>query len=316
MRRAGPPTVVLLLFTLCAAPVEAQPDDREARTHFASGSSYYSQGRYDDALREFTEAFRLASDPNKPLMLFNMAQAQERLGRIEEAVASFRRYLELDPNAEGRAAIEERVRTLTERLGATAIVLTVSEEGAHVFVDGHEVGTTPLPGPLTVAPGSHELRVEKDGFQAFRLRVSVDAGRQVEADATLVALVGPTSTVTPPVTSARERPGRPLPWILGGAAVLAVGAGTLLGVLALGKSDDAADESAGNRDLYDEHLADAETLAAAADICFGVGIAAGAVSIVLFLIGGQDDSAPATTSVRVSPLALRGGGGLVLGGGF
>ncbi len=310
---------VLLTAVLALGPTTARADEPSARAHYASGRAYYDQGRYEDALREFEEALRAAPDAQKGLMAFNVAQAQERLGRIADAVASFQRYLELVPEAEDRATVTERIRTLQGRLAETGIALTASEEGARVFVDGQESGTTPLAEPIRVGPGSHELRVEKEGFQTFRLRVSVEAGRRVETEVTLVPVERtpePVERAPEPGPAPRSGPGV-LPWVLAGVAGVAVVGGTVLGVLALGESDAASDEVAGDRDVYDDALANAETLALFADISFATGLVAGGFAIVLFITGGSAHASESRAEgVHVAPLATRDRAGLVLGGAF
>lgn len=301
---------------IAVVPAAARADEPSARAHYASGRAYYDQGRYEDALREFEEAFRAAPDPQKAAMVFNVAQAQERLGRIGDAVASFQRYLELSPNAEDRSTVEERIRTLQGRLAETGIVLTASEAGARVFVDGQDSGTTPLAEPIRVAPGSHEVRVEKEGFRPFRLRVSVEAGRRVEAEVSLVP-VERTPVRGPEAAPAATRSGPgALPWVLVGVAGVATVGGSILGILALGKSDAASDERAGDRDLYDDERANAESLALFADISFGAAVVAAGVSVVLFVAGGSSPrgESPTTGSLRAAPMVGRGGAGLVVAG--
>lgn len=301
----------MLTALLWTATAQAQPDERAARAHFLAGRSYYDQARYEDALREFTEALHASPDEQKGLMVFNVGQAQERLGRIAAAIASFESYLDLQPRAEDRADVERRIATLRARLQETGIVLSVSEPGAHVFLDGRDVGMTPLAGPLPVEPGSHELRVQKEGYLPFRLRMSVDAGRRVEAEATLqaVARAGPAPTAPPGRRNA-------LPWIAAGGAVLAIGAGTILGVMALGESDAANEEVAGDEDLYDDARSNAEMFALFSDVSFGVGVAAAATAIFLLVVQGADGESThaATPALHATPVALRGGAGLALTG--
>lgn len=303
-----------IALVLCLAPASARADEGAARAHYASGRAYYEQGRYEDALREFEEALRAAPDAQKGLMTFNVAQAQERLGRIAEAVASFQQYLSLVPDAEDRATVEARIQTLQARLTETGIVLTASEEGALVFVDGRQAGTTPLADPILVPPGSHELRVEKEGFRPFRLRVSVEAGRRLETEVTLVA--AERHEPPPPPPAAARSGGSLLPWVATGVAGVGLVCGTIFGVLALGESDAANEEKAGDFDVYDEASSNAETWALLADVSFGVGAAAAVGAVVLFLLTGRDEaSAPAAgAGLRVAPLATGRTAGLVVAG--
>jgi hypothetical protein len=56
--------------------------------------------------------------------------------------------------------------------------------GARVFVDGKLVGTTPLQVPA-VAPGSHSVRLELDGYRGWSTTTSVEAGEQKRIAASL-----------------------------------------------------------------------------------------------------------------------------------
>src|SRR5262245_34932208 len=108
--RARALAIVLLL----AAPAAADPsDDEAARNHFLSGTSYYDEARYEDALREFNEALRLSK---RPALLFNIAACHERMARWTEAVAALKAYLGSAPNVEDRASIERRIATFEEKL--------------------------------------------------------------------------------------------------------------------------------------------------------------------------------------------------------
>lgn len=53
-----------------------------------------------------------------------------------------------------------------------------SRPWGRVFVDGRLVGNTPLL-RMAIAPGPHELRVERDGFHPFETTITVDPGTNV-----------------------------------------------------------------------------------------------------------------------------------------
>src|SRR4051812_37380375 len=66
------------------APKEAKEGDRAAaKVHFGAGKQFYKESRYEDAIREFAAAYRY--DPN-PLLLYNLAQADEKAGNIPDAL--------------------------------------------------------------------------------------------------------------------------------------------------------------------------------------------------------------------------------------
>jgi tetratricopeptide (TPR) repeat protein len=110
-------TVVWVLVLLLAAGTSAAAaeDDRQAlaRAHFLTGRSYYDQGRWDDALKEFSEAYRLSSRPG---FLYNIGVCLDKLGRAQEAIDAFERYLAAVPNADDRADVESRIERLSAML--------------------------------------------------------------------------------------------------------------------------------------------------------------------------------------------------------
>jgi hypothetical protein len=94
-----------------AAPVAAQ-DDAEARRHFETGTSYFTEGNYESALREFDESYRLSGRPG---LLYNIALCHERLGNLGEAAEHLERFLSLVEDVDGRDALERRLANLRER---------------------------------------------------------------------------------------------------------------------------------------------------------------------------------------------------------
>ena len=105
------------------APSEPAPtrtgreaDDARARELYVIGDEFYANGRYEAAEEAFAEAYRLSG---RPLLLFNLANAQERSGRWPEAVQSLRRYREQAPPAE-HAELDARLLALERRIEARA----------------------------------------------------------------------------------------------------------------------------------------------------------------------------------------------------
>ncbi len=72
------------------------------------------------------------------------------------------------------------------RTGTGVVEITAGVAGATVFVDGREVG--PAPRRVDLEAGSHDVRVEKEGLQAFELEVHVVPGRTLEIEARLDAV--------------------------------------------------------------------------------------------------------------------------------
>jgi tetratricopeptide (TPR) repeat protein len=100
-----------------------------ARAHFTAGNAFYEVGEYARAVAEYETAYR-----EKPLpeLIFDVAQAQRKMGQIEKALASYERYVEVDPD--GRVADEARVaigllrRDIEVRQGGGAVAPAPSTE--------------------------------------------------------------------------------------------------------------------------------------------------------------------------------------------
>lgn len=89
---------------------------------------------------------------------------------------------------------EMNVRAALVRLITDAsIVLTVNVTGARVSLDGVEVGTTPLPGPMPATTGAHRIEVTRDGYE--RADVSVSVGQDESTNAEVI--LRPLSSLPP-----------------------------------------------------------------------------------------------------------------------
>ncbi|MCA9614519.1 MAG: tetratricopeptide repeat protein [Sandaracinus sp.] len=145
--------VLAVFLLLVASPVFAQPSasDERARELYLVGDDLYSQGRYEEALAAFEEAYRLSE---RPLLLFNIANAQERSGQWQGAIESLEGYLPHADEAE-RARIESRIESLRRRVARLEAMQQVPEGNER------EPEPTPTPeepgpslaGPLVLAAG-------------------------------------------------------------------------------------------------------------------------------------------------------------------
>ena len=111
--------MLLLLLLLSAEARAVDPvapgstaDDARARELYENGSILYEEGRYEDAIAAWQEAYRLSG---RPLLLFNTANALERLGRYDEAMTLLQRYRAYAP-AEERETLDRRIRNLETRI--------------------------------------------------------------------------------------------------------------------------------------------------------------------------------------------------------
>ena len=154
-----------------------------ARQHFVAGQDYYTQGRYQRAIEEFEEAYRL--DRTKHLLLFNISQAYERMGELTKAVEYLKRYLEKAPRADNRVSLENKIANLEIRIANTGIVVTSNQAGATVYVDNETVAITPEKKVISLQSGAHKIRISKAGYKDFNINVAVSMGHSVPIEANL-----------------------------------------------------------------------------------------------------------------------------------
>ncbi|HUS63086.1 MAG TPA: hypothetical protein VMZ28_01040 [Kofleriaceae bacterium] len=100
--------VAFLLAPLAIGVAFADPTD-QARQHFKKGRELYDAGDYRGAIAEFAAADQTAPSP---LLEYNIALCHERLGEKAEAARRYRAYLDRTPDAQNRAAVEEKIRKL------------------------------------------------------------------------------------------------------------------------------------------------------------------------------------------------------------
>jgi len=68
------------------------------------------------------------------------------------------------------------IQKLSPKSRKSQIEISANVSGARVLVDGRGVGATPTQG-VEVSPGSHRIRLEKEGYEAYEKSVLVEAGR-------------------------------------------------------------------------------------------------------------------------------------------
>ncbi len=153
-----------------------------AKEHFINGQEYYDQARYKDAIDEFEKAYELDA---KPLLLYNIAQAYEKLGQLTKSVEYLKRFLQSGSTKVDTKMVKSKVTNLEARIQQTGISVEVSEEGADIYVDDRKVGTSPAGSIIPLDEGMHKVRIVKQGFRDFTMNVGVVVGHSVPVDAKL-----------------------------------------------------------------------------------------------------------------------------------
>ena len=273
----------LFLATALAAAVlvssggrEARADDDEqrAREAYKTGDDHYAAGRYEESVKYFKLAYDLS---RLPALLFNIANAYERMGDYEKAADYLRQYLE-SPKAENVASVRERIRRL--ELSAEARKREQPPEAA--------AGAGEPP------PASGDPSATTAGAAELTSR-SPDAAVQRDG-------------------SARSRRSRALPYTLLAVGAVGIAGGIAFGVVSKRAGDDAEklcnDDGLCTSDAEDE-LDRQRRFALGSDISFGIGVAAAGAGVLLLLLRDDGDQ-PERSALRVSPSVGTAGVGVDL----
>lgn len=103
---------LVVILTVAASSAEAAPRQSQggrALELFEKSARAYSEGRFQDAIDLLLEARTIKKEP---VLLYNMGRAYEAIGRPREAADAYAQYLEEEPHAADRGAIEGRIATL------------------------------------------------------------------------------------------------------------------------------------------------------------------------------------------------------------
>jgi hypothetical protein len=211
---------------------------------------------------------------------------------------------------EGRFLVHEVVlQPMPARLELRA------EAGARVTIDGRRVGTTPLGAGVEVPAGRHYVAVTRRGRRPYAREIEVARGDTLVIDA--------------PLRATGQR--RAVPWVWGGAGLLAVAAGGT-GVWALREQGRAAalderrrHETINSEELarYLEHRERRDTAARATWVLGGAAAATAAVGLLLYVFDRPEADAPPPREGPAgpggpswSPFAGAGAAGLSVAGRF
>ncbi len=336
-RTASSRLACALVATVCitsagSAAADASPADQAmAQSLFDEARKLMAGGDYAHACPKFAESQRL--DPGGGTIL-NLALCHEGEGKTASAWTEFNEALS-QAIRDGRSEREARARERIAVLGPKLSRLTVSmgpgvPVDAQLTVDGASWGPALRGVAVPLDPGPHAIVAQAPGQRSWTLTVTL--GPNADAKTVVVpALSGAMASPTPtpadqqsspaPVDTPPETPfesggngRRTAGWIVGGAGVVALGVGSVFGVMALSKrSDSNADCQPGcsqqGVNLNNQAITDAWV----SDFGIGLGVVGVVAGAYLLWTSGGDPPAQATTSgVRVLPRVMAHGAGATL----
>lgn len=118
----------------------------EARALFMAGRVAFEDGRYEAAIAHFKASYELS---RLPALLYNLAQCYDRLRRDQEAIATFERYLELDPTVENRASVEARLEALRAAVARNEATPPPREASIEAPIEARDATPAPLAPPVS-----------------------------------------------------------------------------------------------------------------------------------------------------------------------
>ena len=292
------------------APTDAAQTAEDRRTAlYREGVDAATAGRWPDARDRFREALAIRSSPK---VLFSLAQAEEQLGQVASAQADYGRALEgakAAAESDVVAAAEQAQRALEPRVPHVRVVVS-GASGAVGTLDEQPiaVGTA-----VATDPGAHRIVVSAPGMRAVTTSVAIGERQKLDVPVRLEAVAqAPAGLETAPMAATRAVPWRTIGLAAAGAGAVGLGVGVALGLVAKSKNDQSNSSGCNGNSCTAAAAAvrhDALSAASASTVAFVLGGVLSAGGVVLWLVAPSRD---ADHAVGVTPVALGGGGGLVV----
>jgi tetratricopeptide (TPR) repeat protein len=115
----------------------------EAREHYRKGTLAFELGAYEEAISEYSQAYRLKDDP---VILYNLAQANRLADHTTEALHLYRSYLSKVPNAQNRDEVLAKIEALQKLIEDRRRAHTLPPDTT--LPRPAEAGPSPSPEPL------------------------------------------------------------------------------------------------------------------------------------------------------------------------
>jgi hypothetical protein len=333
------------LLLVASTAFAQQPGTSSADAAFKRGRELLKAGKFADACIEFEHSQKL--DPALGTE-FNIAQCSEKTGKLARALEMYRDLAARDTKADRKKEATDAIPKLEARVAHLEVKVPSPPAGFAMTIEVINSGLPPRPleanKPIEIDLGEYELVARAPAAPEWRQTVRIDT----EAKTTTVEppfgtrpkpitpVVDPnankntnTTTGTAAIQQKPEpedegdgappKSKRKLYGIIGmGVGGAALATGVVFGVMAKGKWSDAKDVCGGTtcttqadldkaNDLRDQ----AKSKATLSTILVGVGVAAAATGVVLFV------TAPKTEEERrVTAHPIENGAGITLSGRF
>jgi len=311
---------------VAASPAFAQSP--QATELFKEGRDLMKAGHYVEACSKFAQSQDM--DPQLGT-LFNLAQCDEKIGKLATALALYREVVAKDSNAKRKAMAAEFQSKLEPKVPKLVVQVAKPPASLVVTLDG-PTGAKPIDAnlPIEIDLGEYTVIARADGFRELSTKIQIDTEGETKTVPINLALVHGEESVQvvkpqppqpkdePPAeiapVSHRARNGK---LVLIGGGALVVG-GVVFGALAQGAWNDAKGVCGGTLcptqpqvDLAESHVNDARTYGNVSTGLVVGGAVVAAVGVYLWLTAPSDEHA-----VRVGASSAGGTTTLSLAGRF
>ncbi len=284
-------SALLLIAAAQTSPVwmpGAEEKDR-FKAYFTQGEKLYSQGEYGLAIHAFKLADRQLATPE---VIYDLAKCHEKLGDVAFATYYYRLYLKRSPAATDALDVAERVGTAIAAAEANGRgFLEVEVPGASSLnVGGYRFPEGPI--ALFLAPGDYEVtgafpEGEKRVVAQLRTGKTTTLVFEPMAPPMLEAKQGaPDDAVS--VRKSRTSSGpsglRVASYAVAGLGVAALAVGTVMGVMSQGEATQLRTDRTLTYNQANTLAQNANTKGLVANVLWGVGGAAVAGGVVMFIV--------------------------------
>lgn len=289
-------------------------DRQRAVAHFNKGMELLREKNFKSAAAEFEHANHFHSTRDG---VFYLATCYMEMQRYIDASKQIALLKELDGdqlNSEWQTNILELEKKIKK--GSLSVSIEVNIDGALVSVDGKHIGVTPIPTPILMDIGEHEVLVTKKGYEPQRLKLSGKSGNVSSLSITLYRVTQQDENLAP-LNSEQEdgmktgptRRRRVWTWVaygIGGATGIAA---IVTGTKAVSLRRDVEENCINNSCPADQKddIETSDSLRIATNVLIGVTAASVIAGTILFFVEGRQKS----DSLAVTPSIIRDGAGIM-----
>jgi len=272
---------------------------KKAQAYLNLATTLFRDKDFAGALVELQRAEPLLDGSDiLPLVRFNIARCLEELGRPDDAVRAYQRYLTLSEASDRRRdRAREAVRKL-EPIAVGTLVIECTQPGTLLRIEGLDQPNRPCPVRVEgVLGGVYPTVASAGGFVESTAQVRVEPGQTVTQRFDLAPV--PTDRPTKVETTTRRRSSgvQALPWIVLGAGAGAAATGAVFHLQAADTLDQIGNTFESDPG-YDSLVSEYEGKRLTTYVAYGVGAALIGVGVWLLF---REESDPADSAFVPTP---------------